>query len=141
MWILYLIARDALLPIYRIKRKSISGLRIFVVIGGFSLLANALLLGSSVYSYHVTVYKSLYPHADFAKSQMVLDNDIGLYMDICLDRASMSIGSRTADGPCNPNQLSVFLAFLGCGPVGSNDQSYYHIWGHAVFLLSSTSLS
>ena len=47
---LCLIARDALLPIYRIKRKSIKGLRIYVVIGGFSLLADALLRGSSVLS-------------------------------------------------------------------------------------------
>ena len=48
LWILCLIARDALLPIYRIKRKGIQGLRIYVVIGGFSLLADALLRGSSV---------------------------------------------------------------------------------------------
>ena len=39
---------DALLPLYRIKRKSILGLKIYVVIGGFSLLADALLQGSSV---------------------------------------------------------------------------------------------
>ena len=37
---------DALLPLYRIKRKSILGLKIYVVIGGFSLLADALLQGS-----------------------------------------------------------------------------------------------
>ena len=39
---------DALLPLYRIKRKSILELKIYVVIGGFSLLADALLQGSSV---------------------------------------------------------------------------------------------
>ena len=44
--ILCLIARDALLSIYRIKRKSIWGLK--VVIGGISLLADVLLQGSFV---------------------------------------------------------------------------------------------
>jgi hypothetical protein len=43
--ILYFIARDALLPICRIKR-----LKTCVVISGFSLLADALLRGSSVHT-------------------------------------------------------------------------------------------
>ena len=40
--------QDALLPIYRIIGKGIKGLKIHVVIGGFSLLTDALLRGSSV---------------------------------------------------------------------------------------------
>ncbi len=48
--IIFLIARDALLPIYRIKRKNIKGTKIHIVIGGFFLLADAILRGSSVYT-------------------------------------------------------------------------------------------
>ena len=40
----------ALLPIHRIKRKNIQGLKIYIAIGGFSLLADALLRGSTVVS-------------------------------------------------------------------------------------------
>ena len=43
-----LYARDALLPMYRIKRKNFQRLKIYVVIGDFTLLANTLLRGSSV---------------------------------------------------------------------------------------------
>ena len=46
--ILCLIAIDALLPIYSIKRNIRWGLKIHVVIGGITLLADALLRGFSV---------------------------------------------------------------------------------------------
>ena len=47
--ILCLIAIDALLPIYSIKRNIRWGLKIHFVIGGITLLADALLRGFSVF--------------------------------------------------------------------------------------------
>ena len=44
---------DALLPIYRIKRKIIKISKIYIVISGISLLADALLRGSSVHSLYI----------------------------------------------------------------------------------------
>ena len=75
------------MPIYRIKRKSILGFRIYVVIGGFSLLAAALLRGSSVHLSSVlkalsAPYDDIFGHISFRGG--LLDASSNLYWRICL---------------------------------------------------------
>ena len=61
---------DTFLPIYRVKRNRIKGLRIYVVIGGFSLLADALLRGSSLVQFRKPLVYPIRPSPQVVRNKL-----------------------------------------------------------------------